>query len=433
VPVTAAQPSRGPADALVTLVVFSDFQCPFCGRLVFTLDELMRTYPTQLRIVWRNLPLPFHPQAMPAAEAAMEAFAQGGDAAFWRMHDRIFEHQTDLTPENLERWAGEVGLDLPRFQTAMATHAHRDAISADMALAEQIDAMGTPNSFVNGVPITGAQPLEAFVTLVDAEIANAQRLVRAGTPREQVYAAVTRDGLTEAPRAPEVLPRLDRPQPDPNAVYRVPVDAPAPQRGPRDALVTVVMFSDFQCPFCSRVEPTLTRLLDTYGRDLRVVWMNNPLGFHPSALPAAIAALEAFEQGGDRFFWALHERLFAEQHDLSRTTIERLAQEVGLDMAKLRAALDQGEHQDTIRAQQELANSLGATGTPTFFINGRNLRGAQPYETFAALVEEELAKARALVSRGTPRARVYNETIQHGATSQQMLPAAAGAFAAPPN
>ncbi|MBK6580723.1 MAG: thioredoxin domain-containing protein [Sandaracinaceae bacterium] len=406
VPVTAEQPSQGPADALVTMVVFSDFQCPFCARLNPTVEQLMRAYPTQLRVVWRNLPLAFHPNAMPAAEAAMEAFAQGGDRAFWQMHDLLFEHQRDLTRETLDRLAAQVGLDTQRFQAAMDSHAHQDAIEADMALAEQIGAQGTPNSFLNGVQVTGAQPYGSFVEVMDAELAHAQRLVRAGTPQGEVYAAVTRDGLTEVPPPPDAPePEYPAPaQPDPAAVYRVPLDGRLPQRGPSNALVTVVVFSDFQCPFCSRVEPTFTRLLDTYGRDLRVVWMNNPLAFHQNALPAAIAAMEAFQQGGDEMFWALHGKLFENSNDLTRETIERLAQEVGLDMGQLRAALDQREHEQVILAQQALAVSLGAAGTPSSFINGRNLRGAQPYEAFVVVVEEELTKARA-GGAGARRAR----------------------------
>jgi hypothetical protein len=84
IPVTAAQPSKGPANALVTMVVFSEFQCPFCSRMIPITEQMLREYPTQVRVVWRNLPLGFHPNAMPAAEAAMEAFAQGGNEKFWR-------------------------------------------------------------------------------------------------------------------------------------------------------------------------------------------------------------------------------------------------------------------------------------------------------------------------------------------------------------
>lgn len=433
IPVTAAQPSKGPANALVTMVVFSEFQCPFCSRMIPITEQMLREYPTQVRVVWRNLPLGFHPNAMPAAEAAMEAFAQGGNEKFWRLHDILFQNQRELTRENLDRWAGEVGLDMTRYRAAMDGHTHQRAIEADAALAAQIGAQGTPNSFINGIQVTGAQPFEAFKAIIDAEIANAQRLIASGTPAANIYAAVTRGGLTRAAPAaapgaqPGAAPQQARPQPDPNAVYRVPIEGRQPQQGPDDALVTMVMFSEFQCPFCARVEPTLTRIVQEYGRDVRVVWMNNPLGFHPNAMPAAIAAMEAFEQGGNAKFWALHALLFEHQSDLSRPNIETYAQQAGLNMAQLRAALDNNEHQAVITAQQQLAQGLGASGTPSFFINGRNVRGAQPFEAFKAVIDEELAKARALVERGTPRARVYEETIRNGHTSQQMLAAPAGA------
>jgi protein-disulfide isomerase len=433
IPVTAAQPSKGPANALVTMVVFSEFQCPFCSRMIPITEQMLREYPTQVRVVWRNLPLGFHPNAMPAAEAAMEAFAQGGNEKFWRLHDILFQNQRELTRENLDRWAGEVGLDMTRYRAAMDGHTHQRAIEADAALAAQIGAQGTPNSFINGIQVTGAQPFEAFKAIIDAEIANAQRLIASGTPAANIYAAVTRGGLTRAAPAaapgaqPGAAPQQARPQPDPNAVYRVPVEGRLPQQGPDDALVTLVLFSEFQCPFCSRVEPTVTRIVQEYGRDVRVVWMNNPLGFHPNAMPAAIAAMEAFEQGGNAKFWALHALLFEHQADLSRPNIETYAQQAGLNMAQLRAALDNNEHQAIITAQQQLAQGLGASGTPSFFINGRNLRGAQPFEAFKMVIDEELAKARALVAAGTPRARVYAETIRNGHTTQQMLAAPAGA------
>ncbi|MCA9576815.1 MAG: thioredoxin domain-containing protein [Myxococcales bacterium] len=435
IPVTAQQPAKGPADALVTIVVFSEFQCPFCSRVLPTMEQILREYPSQVRVVWRNLPLGFHPNAMPAAEAAMEAFAQGGSEKFWQLHDVLFQNQRELTRENLDRFAQQVGLNMARYTAAMDNHTHQRAIEADAALAGQIGANGTPNSFVNGIQVTGAQPFEAFKTVIDAEIANAQRLVRSGTPAAQVYAAITRDGLTRAAppaAAPNAAPQQARPQPDPNAVYRVPIQGRQPQQGPDDALVTIVQFSEFQCPFCKRVEPTVSQIVQEYGRDVRVVWMNNPLGFHPNAMPAAIAAMEAFEQGGNAKFWALHALLFEHQTELSRENIESYGQQVGLNMAQLRAALDNNEHQAAITAQQQLAQGLGATGTPSFFINGRNVRGAVPFEAFKSVIDEELAKARALVERGTPRARVYEETIRNGATSQQMLAAPAGAAPSAP-
>src|SRR5690606_18619747 len=106
------------------------------------------------------------------------------------------------------------------------------------------------------------------------------------------------------------LPR--RPVPDPNAVYRVPIDG-RPSHGPADALVTIVVFADFECPFCARVQPTLQEVADRYGRDVRFVFRHNPLSFHPNALPAALAAEEVFRQRGARGFFRYHDLLFENQ------------------------------------------------------------------------------------------------------------------------
>jgi protein-disulfide isomerase len=240
--------------------------------------------------------------------------------------------------------------------------------------------------------------------------------VGAGVPRTRVYERVIQDGRTQIERPTARAAAPPTPQPDPRAVYRVPIDG-APVLGPDDALVTVVVFSDFQCPFCARVEPTLRQLRAEYGRDLRIVWMNNPLPFHRDAMPAAEAALEVFAQTGARGFWAFHDRLFENQQALAREDLERYAASIpGVRMPRFRAALDRHTHRASIEANQTLARQLGATGTPGFFINGRNLRGAQPIEAFRALVEEVRTEARARVEGGTRRARVYEETIANGRT-----------------
>jgi len=187
VPITLAQPELGPRDALVTIVVFSDFQCPFCGRVEPTLARVRETYGDDVRFIWRNNPLPFHSRAMPAAEAAMEARTQGGDEKFWRMHDVLFANQSALETRDLEQYARGLGLDAARFRRALDSGAHRAEIRADMDLAQQLDANGTPTFFVNGVVLTGAQPYERFQEAVDRELVVARALVARGTPRDQVY------------------------------------------------------------------------------------------------------------------------------------------------------------------------------------------------------------------------------------------------------
>ena len=204
-------------------------------------------------------------------------------------------------------------------------------------------------------------------------------------------------------------------QRDPNAVYRVPLSGHEPQKGVDDALVTIVEFGDFEDPFSARVAPTLDQVLQKYSRYVRIVWMNNPLRSHPHAMLAAVAALEAYAQKGSDGFWAMHDKLFANQRGLDRAKLEGLAQQLGLDMTRFKKALDEKKHESTIQRQQQLATALGAGGTPNFFINGRNnVVGARPLETFAAAVDEELAKARKLVAGGTPRSQVYSVTIAKG-------------------
>ncbi|MGB5812921.1 MAG: thioredoxin domain-containing protein [Polyangiales bacterium] len=422
VPVTDAQPSIGPDDALVTIVEFSEFQCPFCARVLPTTKEIKDTYGDDVRIVWRNLPLGFHPNADPAAQLAMEAYAQGGDEKFWEVHDLLFANQKALSRADLENYAQQSGLDMTKVKKALDEKVYAEQIKEDSTLAATMGARGTPNFFVNGRNIRGAVPFASFKTVIDEELATAKKLQEQGVTKAQMYATLTKNGLEKAaPPKPQQKPG----QPDPNAVYKVPLSGDEPQKGPDDALVTIVEFSDFECPFCGRVEPTLTQIEKKYGDDVRVVWMNNPLPFHKNAKPAATAALEAYAQKGDKGFWAMHEKLFANQRALTTENLEAYAKEIGLDMKKFKAALEGDTHTAAIQKQQALTNKLGARGTPAFFINGRNLRGAQPQASFEIVIDEELKKAKALVESGTPRSKVYATTIAKGLDAPKTAPAAA--------
>ncbi|MFI5307558.1 MAG: DsbA family protein [Polyangiales bacterium] len=429
VPVTAAEPVKGPEEAPVTIVEFSDFQCPFCSRVEPTLTDLMKQYPGKLRIVWRNNPLPFHQNAMPAAEAAMEAFSEGGSAKFWAMHDKLFANQQAIARPDLEKYGQELGLDANKLKAALDNHGGQAKIKADSDLGGKLGAGGTPAFFINGRFLSGAQPIDRFKEVIDDELKRADKVLATGVSKKQIYAALTKNGLTAA-KAPAANPDQPKPrQPDPKAVYKVPVDK-APQKGPSDALVTIVEFSDFQCPFCSRVEPTIKQITDTYGKDVRVLWRNNPLPFHDKAALAAEAAMEARDQGK---FWEYHDKMYANQQALARENLDQYAKDLGLNMAKFKASLDSNKHKTEIEADQTLARNLGASGTPSFFINGRSLRGAQPFEEFKKVIDEELTNAKALTSKGTPRAQLYAKIIENGATAPKFIdgPAPSAAPAEP--
>ena len=163
-----ASPSRGAANAPVTVVVFSDFQCPFCSRAESTVRQLEAAYPGKIRFVFKNQPLPFHENARLAAKAALAANEQG---KFWEYHDALFTHQGALDRASLERYAEDLGLDLRRFRADLDDSRLDIAIEADVTEAHRLDVKGTPAFFVNGRPLQGAQPLAAFRAKVDQALA----------------------------------------------------------------------------------------------------------------------------------------------------------------------------------------------------------------------------------------------------------------------
>jgi len=165
-----------------------------------------------------------------------------------------------------------------------------------------------------------------------------------------------------------------------------------PARGPENAPVTIVEFSDFQCPFCKAfLAQTLPLILANYGERIRFVYRDFPIPtIHPQAIQAAEAAQCAFEQGR---FWEYHDRLFQNQSTLDASSLKVHAKALGLDGSKFNQCLDSGKYAGEVQKDLEDGRSYGVTGTPTFFINGRKILGAQPYPTFQRVIEEELRKA----------------------------------------
>jgi protein-disulfide isomerase len=162
-----------------------------------------------------------------------------------------------------------------------------------------------------------------------------------------------------------------------------------PLRGAVNAPVQIVEFSDFECPFCFRANPVVRQVLSTYGDRISLVYRHYPLPNHPNARPAAEAAACANEQGR---FWDYHDRLFANQSRLADADLKAHAAAVGLDAGKFNDCFDRRKYQDAVDADIDAAEAAGVTGTPAFFINGRPLNGAQPFEAFQRVIDEELAR-----------------------------------------
>jgi protein-disulfide isomerase len=384
-------PILGSPNALVTIVEFSDFQCPFCSRVEPTLKGLRDKYGDKIRLVWKNEPLPFHPAAGPAAEAAMEVRAEKGDKGFWDAHDKFYANQKDLvsgqTPnvDGIVKMASETGASADKVKKAINDQTHKKDIDADQDLSEDFQASGTPHFFVNGRRLVGAQPQEKFEKIIDEEITKAQGLIAAGTKPSEVYAALTKDG--KGPPDPE---KKDVPK-------SLPTNDPA--RGNMNAKVVIHEWSDFQCPFCGRVEPTVAQVMKDYGDRIKFVWHDLPLPMHPDAPLAAQAGREAYAQKGPSAFWAMHDKMFANQQKIKRDDLDGYAKDLNLNMDKWKAALDGSTHTAEIEAGKKAGNDDGISGTPAFLVvpgnatSGYYISGAQGYGKFRKVIDRALSEA----------------------------------------
>ena len=178
-------------------------------------------------------------------------------------------------------------------------------------------------------------------------------------------------------------------RPDADKEYDVEV-GDAPIKGGENAKVTIIEFSDFQCPFCNRVSPTLAQIEREYGDQVQIAFKHMPLSIHAQA-PQAHAASEAAHRQGK--FWEMHDKIFSNQRDLSVATLEGHARAIGLDMDRYSKDVSDASVKKKIDDDMNQASKLGVTGTPAFFINGKYLSGAQPFENFKRMIDAALEKA----------------------------------------
>ena len=184
-------------------------------------------------------------------------------------------------------------------------------------------------------------------------------------------------------------PAAQRPQVDPNKVYTLNT-GDSPSKGPADAKVTIVEFSDYQCPFCSQAEPLIDQVMAAYPKDVKRVYKQFPLtSIHPNALPASKAAVAAGKQGK---FWEMHAKLFGNQRELSPENYKKWAEELKLDVAKFEKDMASPEVQAQIDKEMQEAKAADVTGTPTIFVNGKRLQ-QRSMDGFKAAIDPSLPKS----------------------------------------
>ena len=270
------------------------------------------------------------------------------------------------------------GLDELINKTLVATEARRRGLTEEALLKAEVDDKVTPitvddlKAFYDAHVQQMTGPFDQMQDRLRQYMQNQRR-----GQRLQEYVASLRAGS-----------RVEITLPSP-AFPRVDVAAIGPARGPVGAPVTIVVFSDFQCPFCAKANPTIQQVFETYGDKVRLVFRDFPLTIHPLAEKAAEAGHCAEEQGK---FWEMHDRLFANQDHLAVVDLKGHAREIGLDGAKFDSCLDSGRMAERVRENFAAGEMAGVEGTPAFFINGVVLSGAQPFGEFKRLIDAELAR-----------------------------------------
>lgn len=380
-------PARGPADAPVTIVMFSDFECAFCGEAFHTIAALQEDYPDKIRFVYKALPLDRHPHALEAALVGHSAQAQG---KFWEFHDLVFSGR-GIDPETIADYARQIGLDTEQLQRELDSLVHAPALRRDLRVAKRLRLTSTPVFFINGRMLSGARPKHIFRHYIDQELELAARLADAGVTAAGLYDYETQWGYTA------IVYEGEEPELDDDSVYPVPIDD-SPTRGRADAPITIVAFSDFQCPFCARGHETMEQLRAIYGDRIRFVFKHFPLPGHALGGLASRASFAAMAAGK---FWEFHDAMFELGARYDGDDVVAVLERLGVPRDQIEHAM-LGEHNDArIQQDLELGMKLRVNGTPAYFINGRPIVGAVPLLDFRMLIVEELQRVEQARARGS--------------------------------
>ncbi len=367
---------RGDPDAPVIIEEFSDFQCPFCGRFseqTMPSLDMNQIANGDVMLIYYDFPLEsIHPQAFAAANAARCAGEQGA-VAYWDMHDLLYGRMQQWSGSDpsavFVQFAEELELDTGEFSDCVESSRYQEQIRADLDTATGRGVRSTPSFFVNGTALVGAQPVDIFDQAITA--AKNGEVVAVG-PEDPIDAPLP----LEPPRV----------APTPAAIT---FDDAAVVLGDEDAPVTIVEYTDYQCPFCQRhvletMPGIMSDMIET-GR-VRYVLKDLPLdNLHPEARTAALVARCAGEQDA---YWPVHDAIFAEQQNwagqgsAAAEYLISLTTDLDINEDELRACVEERRYADVIQSNIEEANSLGASATPYFFINGMPIPGAQSYELF---------------------------------------------------
>jgi len=362
--------SRGSSAAPITILVFSDFESFPCARSASVIDGLLQQ-TKDVRLIFKHAPAASNPNALLAHEAALAAGEQG---KFWEMHDTLVENQTHLTRADLLGYAKSLGLDLAAFARALDNHTYRPIVERDLAEAAGLGVTTTPTFFVNGRRLVGPQGYASLGAVIESLLAGIP-------PDKRVQAEIVATGPAQ---------QIDL--------------RSAPTRGPATAPISLVEFSDFECPFCAETAPVVRQLLLAYPSQVRFAFKHYPLPMHKESPLAHEASAAAGDQGK---FWEMHDLLFqtqakwvqarssangaeSEPAPTLRDDLIAKAAQLNLDVPRFTQALDTHRFKPQVDQDRQEGNRLGVDGTPFFFINGHAISGGASLQDFKHLIDAAL-------------------------------------------
>jgi protein-disulfide isomerase len=369
--------------------VFGDLEDPSTRSALRVLERAALVRPGELRLAFRHRPLPSHARARETAELATAVYARRGAAAFWRFVSELSRTTERISDASLARALAAGGAT--RAELAAEVLRAEARVQEDLELATLFSVRG-PQLFVNGRRVAASESRAALERTLAEERRRAVALIADGARPSAVYRLRVERELAGLGAAP--------------SVRSCPTLGDSPRQGPADALLTVVEFSDFECPYSKRAAAYLEK--SAHRSELALVWKAFPLNQHARAKVLASYALSALSRGGAERFWALRSALFGEPGTVDDAALERISAPLGLNAAALIKDQKGGAHTERIARDVREGERFGVEGTPTFFVNGRRLDGVANASTLEHELGSEIGRARRVLTLGVPRARVHD-------------------------
>ncbi len=397
----------GDRQASVVLIEYGGFEDPFSKQFHTTMHDIVKNYNGQVAWIYRHFPLSYHTNSQQEAEASECAFDQGGDQAFWKYADALFERTTSggrgFAVSALTPMAVEQGLNGQQFQTCLDSHKFANKVQLDIAAGTVHHVTGTPMTiiFVNKEQtaiLPGALPFATVKEVIDAAIT--------GTPQPYDYNP----------------PVETQPNPDPT-VINLKLRADDHIIGSLRAPIVLVEYADLECPFCKDYHPVVRQIIDDYKGQVAWVYRNFPLSFHLNAQKEAEAAECVADLGGNSKYWkfidTLYERTTSNGTGFALDKLAPLAKEIGVDQTKFTTCLNSGKFSQKVKNDLSEGQKINVTGTPStiVMINGtadKTIPGSFSYEDLKSLIEETLAALPkpAYDYGATASIKVNNKTMQ---------------------